>query len=47
MRLSKRDRHVQLTVDLTEVEIAAIEASEMAPDQTHSDAELYGKHAAG
>ena len=46
MRLSKRDRRVQLTVDLTEAEIAAIEASEMTSDPTYADADLDGKHAA-
>jgi len=46
MRLSKRDRRVQLTVDLTEAEIAKIEASEMTPDRVYSNAELDGKYAA-
>lgn len=32
IRLSKRDRRVQRTVDLSEAEIAAVEAAEMTPD---------------
>ncbi len=32
VRLSKRDRRAQRTVDLSEAEIAAVEASEMTPD---------------
>lgn len=40
MRLSKRDRIVQRTVDLSEAEIRAVEASEMAPGSEHLNAEL-------
>lgn len=32
VRLSKRDRRVQRTVDLSDAEIAAVEAAEMTPD---------------
>ncbi|MFC3207581.1 type II toxin-antitoxin system Phd/YefM family antitoxin [Aquamicrobium soli] len=32
VRLSKRDRRVQRTVDLSDTEIAAVEAAEMTPD---------------
>lgn len=46
LRLSKRDRRVQRTVDLTDEEIAAVEASAMAPGFEHLDAELDAKHAA-
>jgi prevent-host-death family protein len=46
VRLSKRDRRVQRTVDLTDEDIAAIEASEMAPGYEHLNAELDGKDAA-
>ena len=46
LRLSKRDRRVQRTVDLSEDEIAAIERSEMAPGHEHLNAELE-PHAAG
>ncbi len=35
VRLSKRDRRVQPTVDLTDAEIAAVEASEMTPEPDH------------
>ena len=38
VRLSKRDRRVQRTVDLGDAEIAAVEASEMTPDQEQLDA---------
>ena len=40
LRLSKRDRRVQRTSDLSEDEIAAIERSEMAPGNEHLNAEL-------
>jgi len=40
VRLSRRDRRVQRTADLSEDEIAAVERSEMAPDHEHLDAEL-------
>ncbi|RWB68876.1 type II toxin-antitoxin system Phd/YefM family antitoxin [Mesorhizobium sp.] len=45
LRLSKRDRRVQRTVDLSEAEIAAIEASEMTPETERLNASA-GKHAA-
>ena len=44
VRLRKRDRRVQRTVDLTEAEIAAIQASEMTPEPDHFDSSA--KHAA-
>lgn len=43
VRLSKRDRRVQRAVDLTEEDIAAIEASEMEPGYEHLNAELDAK----
>ena len=46
VRLSKRDRRVQRTADLTEVEIVEVERSEMTPGHEHLDAELR-THAAG
>lgn len=46
MRLSKRDRRVQRTVDLSDEEIAAVEASQMTPDLDHVTSEPDGKHAA-
>ena len=46
LRLSKRDRRVQRTSDLTDEEIAAVEASKMASGSEHLDAELDAKHAA-
>ena len=46
VRLSKRDRRVQLTGELSEAEIAAVEASEMEPGHEHLNAELVTKHAA-
>jgi len=46
VRLSKRDRRVQRTVDLTDAELAAVEASEMAPGHEHLNAELDAKNAA-
>ncbi|TIW17547.1 MAG: type II toxin-antitoxin system Phd/YefM family antitoxin [Mesorhizobium sp.] len=45
LRLSKRDRRVQRTVDLNEAEIAAIEASAMTPETGQLNASP-GKHAA-
>ncbi len=45
VRLSKRDRRVQRTTELSEAEIAAVEASEMAPGYEHLNAELDAKHA--
>lgn len=44
IRLSKRDRRVQRTVDLSEAEIAAVEASEMTPEPAHLNA--FAKHVA-
>jgi prevent-host-death family protein len=46
VRLSKRDRRVQRTVDLTDEDIVAIEASEMASGYEHLNAEFDGKDAA-
>ena len=46
LRLSKRDRRVQRTADLTDEDIAAVEASEMPAGSEHLDAELDAKHAA-
>ncbi|MGY3613922.1 type II toxin-antitoxin system Phd/YefM family antitoxin [Bradyrhizobium sp. USDA 10063] len=46
VRLSKRERRVQRTVDLSEADITAVEASEMAPGSEHLNAELDRKHAA-
>ena len=46
VRLSKRDRRVQRTTELSEAEIAAVEASEMAPGHEHLNAELDAEHAA-
>jgi prevent-host-death family protein len=40
VRLSKRDRRVQWTADLTEEEIVSVERSEMAPGHEHLNAEL-------
>jgi prevent-host-death family protein len=45
-RLSQRDRRVQRTVDLTEAEIAAVEASKMTPGFDPLDAELPSEDAA-
>jgi prevent-host-death family protein len=45
-RLSQRDRRVQRTVDLTEAEIAAVEASKMTPGFDRLDAELPPEDAA-
>ena len=46
VRLSKRDRRVQRTADLTEAEIVGVERSEMMPGHEHLNAEL-GTNAAG
>lgn len=46
VRLSKRDRRVELTNMLTDDEIAAVEASDMAAGLDHLNAELTGKNAA-
>ena len=40
VRLSKRDRRVQRTADLTAAEIADVERAEMAPGHAHLNAEL-------
>ncbi|AZO25020.1 type II toxin-antitoxin system Phd/YefM family antitoxin [Mesorhizobium sp. M1E.F.Ca.ET.045.02.1.1] len=40
VRLSKRDRRVELTAELSADQIAAVEASEMAPDLDHLNDEL-------
>jgi prevent-host-death family protein len=40
VRLSKRDRLVQLTKDLSDDEIAAVERSEMDPGHEHLNAEV-------
>lgn len=40
VRLSRRDRRVQLTADLTAEEIAEIEQSTMAPGNEHLNAEV-------
>ncbi|MFG1404254.1 type II toxin-antitoxin system Phd/YefM family antitoxin [Xanthobacter sediminis] len=45
IRLSKRDRRVQRTAELSEAEIAAVEAAEMEPEAEHLSAPA-GKHAA-
>ncbi|RWP27128.1 type II toxin-antitoxin system Phd/YefM family antitoxin [Mesorhizobium sp.] len=53
VRLSKRDRRVELTAELNADEIAAVEASEMDPSLDHLNEELTGtksltaKNAAG
>jgi hypothetical protein len=46
LRLSKRDRRVQRTTDLTDEVIAAVEASTMAASSEPLDGELDAKHAA-
>jgi prevent-host-death family protein len=40
VRLSRRERSVQRTIDLTEDEIAAVERAEMAAGDEHLDAQL-------
>jgi prevent-host-death family protein len=42
-RLRARDRRAVRAEDLTDEDIAALEASEMAPGYEHLDAELEGK----
>ncbi|WP_245517161.1 MULTISPECIES: type II toxin-antitoxin system Phd/YefM family antitoxin [unclassified Mesorhizobium] len=42
VRLSKRDRRVELTAELSADEIAAVEASEMEPGLDHLNDELAG-----
>lgn len=46
MRLTRRDRKVELTSDLTEDELSAIEASEMENGLEDLNSELTDKHAA-
>ncbi|WFR97548.1 type II toxin-antitoxin system Phd/YefM family antitoxin [Rhizobium tumorigenes] len=47
VRLAKRDRRVELSPDLSEDDLAAIEASQMEPGLDHLNAELLTeKHAA-
>ena len=46
VRLSKRDRRVQRTNDLSEAEIAAVESAEMTPDPGHLSSAPDAKHAA-
>ena len=43
LRLTRRERKAELTHELTEAEIAQVEAAEMAPGFEHLDAELAGK----
>jgi prevent-host-death family protein len=45
VRLTKRDRQVQRTVELSDAEIAAVESAEMTPDPEHLSTPA-GKHAA-
>ncbi|SDR57506.1 prevent-host-death family protein [Rhizobiales bacterium GAS191] len=45
LRLSKRDRRVELTAELSEAEIAAVENAEMEPGHTHLNAELRSRAA--
>jgi prevent-host-death family protein len=40
VRLSKRDRRAELTSQLSEAEIAAVERAQMKPGHEHLDAEL-------
>lgn len=40
LRLSQRDRRVQMTVDLADTEISDIENSQMAPGLEHLNGEL-------
>ncbi|ESX64502.1 MULTISPECIES: type II toxin-antitoxin system Phd/YefM family antitoxin [unclassified Mesorhizobium] len=47
VRLSKRDRRVELTAELSADEIAAVEASEMEPGLDHLNDELSGSKSAG
>ncbi|MER9248341.1 type II toxin-antitoxin system Phd/YefM family antitoxin [Mesorhizobium sp. M0590] len=47
VRLSKRDRRVDLTAELGSDEIAAVEASEMEPDLDHLNDELSGSKPSG
>ncbi|WP_376705453.1 type II toxin-antitoxin system Phd/YefM family antitoxin [Mesorhizobium sp. ISC25] len=47
VRLSKRDRRVELTAELGADDIAAVEASEMEPDLDHLDHELSDSKPSG
>ncbi|RWD63299.1 MAG: type II toxin-antitoxin system Phd/YefM family antitoxin [Mesorhizobium sp.] len=47
VRLSKRDRRVELTAELSADEIAAVEASEMEPGLDHLNDELPGSKPSG
>lgn len=47
VRLAKRDRRVELSSDLSDDDLAAVEASEMEPGLDHLNAELLtDEHAA-
>ncbi|ASP89377.1 prevent-host-death family protein [Sinorhizobium meliloti] len=47
LRLSRRDRRVEVTADLSDDDIAAVEKSEIEPGLDHLNAELLtDKHAA-
>ncbi|ASP56584.1 type II toxin-antitoxin system prevent-host-death family antitoxin [Sinorhizobium meliloti] len=47
LRLSRRDRRVEATADLSDDDIAAVEKSDMEPGLDHLNAELLtGKNAA-
>lgn len=47
IRLTKRDRRVDLTATLSDEELAAVESSQMEPGLDHLDSELLkDKHAA-
>ena len=46
LRLSKRDRRVQRTANLSDAEIAAVEAAEITPDPALLDAPPGAKYAA-
>lgn len=43
VRLSSRDRRVELTSTLSDAEIAAVEASQMEPEHDHLNVELAAK----
>jgi prevent-host-death family protein len=47
VRLSKRDRRVEPTAELSADEIAAVEASEMKPGFDHLNDELVGSEPSG
>jgi prevent-host-death family protein len=47
VRLSKRDRRVELTAELSADEIAAVEVSEMEPGLDHLNDELSGSKPSG